>query len=189
MSSSSPKSSHDEPRSPRPGPVPVSIGARTRQLLPRDPQAIFNPSQTNHLALADSQIIHPLIEIVNPPPLSSRKRLENGLGYDREKEGLKKRRTTTREERLEALTFLENGREWYEDTNGIAGYQNLIVVAFSSRVTKAILGDMILEPLSLRRAATILGYNESQLRKWKGKENEILNAKENTRSIGMLICI
>ena len=48
---------------------------------------------------------------------------------------------------------------------------------------------MILEPLSLRRAATILGYNESQLRKWKGEENKILNAKENTHSIGMLMCI
>ena len=44
---------------------------------------------------------------------------------------------------------------------------------------------MILEPLSIRRAATILGYNKSQLRKWKEGETKILNAKENTRSIGM----
>lgn len=131
MSSSSPKSSYNEPRSPRPGPVPVSIGVRTRQLLPRDPQAIFNPNLTKHLVLADSQGIHPLIEIVNPPPPLSRKRSEYGLGHEREKGGLKKRRTTTREERLEALTFLENGREWHEDINGIACYQNLIVVSFS----------------------------------------------------------
>ena len=45
---------------------------------------------------------------------------------------------------------------------------------------------MILERLSVRRAASILGYNESQLRKWKGYDTSrrILNAKENTRSIG-----
>jgi len=121
MSSPNPQFSDPVVRSPRPGPVPVSIGARTRQLLPRDPQAIFNPTLTEDLVLANSQIIHSHIEIVNPPPPGG-KRLEYQHPYGHGNGGLKKRRTTTREERLEALTFLENGREWYQDANGIPDY-------------------------------------------------------------------
>ena len=100
---------------PRQGPTPVPVGARTRQLLPRDPQAILNPGPAERPVPAEQQSVNPLIEIVNPAPdRGSRKR------YGSTSEGeVKKRRTTTREERLEALTFLENSREWHKDVNGM----------------------------------------------------------------------
>jgi len=76
---------------------------------------------TEDLVLANSQIIHSHIEIVNPPPPGG-KWFEYQHRYGSRNRGLKKRRTTTLEERLEALTFVENGREWYQDANGIPDY-------------------------------------------------------------------
>ncbi|KAG0643587.1 hypothetical protein HOY80DRAFT_1032511 [Tuber brumale] len=49
---------------------------------------------------------------------------------------------------------------------------------------RPISGNMILQHISVRRAATILGYNESQLWKWKAEEKKILDAEGSTCSIG-----
>jgi len=100
----------------RQGPAGIPIAARNRQMLPRDPQAISNPGPQERPILAELQHINSQTEIVNPRPQGQHKRVT--IREDNDHQRLKKRRTTTQEERLEALTFLENGREWKENKAG-----------------------------------------------------------------------
>ena len=100
----------------RQGHAGIPVTARNCQMLPRDPQAISNPGPEERPVLAELHQINSQTEIVNPRPRGQHKRVPPH--EDNNHQRLKKRRTTTREERLEALTFLENGREWKENEAG-----------------------------------------------------------------------
>ncbi|KAA8900919.1 hypothetical protein FN846DRAFT_909060 [Sphaerosporella brunnea] len=115
-------------------------------------------------SLAPLQEISSRIEIVNPRPDELKKR----KWWDHSRRELEepdlqlpeKRKAANRENRLEALEFAENAREWDTDENGKA----------------------ILAPISRSRAAEILGYNGSQLRKWSRQEKKIGNAKKGSQN-------
>ncbi|CCX05687.1 Similar to hypothetical protein NECHADRAFT_81850 [Nectria haematococca mpVI 77-13-4]; acc. no. XP_003044862 [Pyronema omphalodes CBS 100304] len=101
------------------------------------------------------------LEIINPKPKRTWWQFPND---DDEGRHVKKRRhSTTREEKLEALSFLKNARTWQINK---AGYAEL-------------------KPLSVRYAAEILGFHESQPRDWKSHEQKIRDAPKNSKKCGV----
>jgi hypothetical protein len=94
-----------------------------------------------HHSLAPLQQIHERTRIINP---LKRRREEP------DREGVGKRRSTTREERLQALDFEDNAREWQTNQKG----------------------EMVLKKPSRRRVTAVMGFDEAQLRQWRQAEKK-----------------
>jgi hypothetical protein len=141
-----------------PGRDPKPLGQHLTRKLPRNPQAIANEGTWERPPLAPNQHIQSTTEIMNPRrnPLAK-------PTLRREKK--RKRRSTTREERIEALQLLDCGEEW--DVNEE--------------------GEMVLKgpgQMSYQRVGEILGFNESQIRRWDHERKKVLDAPRGTRKIG-----
>ncbi|KAA8903045.1 hypothetical protein FN846DRAFT_986117 [Sphaerosporella brunnea] len=145
-----------------------------QKTLPRDPEAMLNP--TEHLELAHLQELNPNIEIVNPPPSQKHPRWYE---HKEPAQTAKKRRTTTREDRIEALEFEHNARQWELNNDG-----PMLLSPYGVLCAHSAPGEMVLHPISRRYAAEILGYDESQLRKWSKEEEKILHGKKGGKRIG-----
>jgi hypothetical protein len=91
----------------RPGRDPKPIGARARMHLRRVRQAIANEGPWERPPLAPMQRLDTRKEIPNP------RKNPNRIERPRLRRDRQRRRTsTTREDRLEALQMLDSGQEW-----------------------------------------------------------------------------
>ncbi|KAA8892541.1 hypothetical protein FN846DRAFT_1013171 [Sphaerosporella brunnea] len=141
---------YQEARPRRQGHEPIPVGTRCTNSLPLPPAV---EAVEGRPPLAPMQQIHERTRIVNP---LKRKMVKEP------KEGIAKRRSTTREEKLQALDFEDNAREWLKNAKG----------------------EMVLNKPSRRKVAALIGFTESQLRDWRQDEKKILDAPEKSRRIG-----
>jgi hypothetical protein len=136
----------------RQGPKPIPVGARCTNSI-QLPASVEAVEPDERPPLAPLQQIHERTRIINP---LKQRREEPDTG----REGVGKRRSTTREERLQALDFEDNAREWQTNKKG----------------------EMVLKKPSRRRVAAVMGFDEAQLRQWRQAEKIILDAPSSSCS-------
>jgi hypothetical protein len=144
-----PPPQYEGPRPRRQGPQPIPVGSRSANAVHLPPGA--EAAAEDRPPLAPLQEINERTRIINP--LKRRREVSDMEGG--------KRRSTTREERLQALDFEDNAREWQNKK-----------------------GEMELKRPSRRRVAALLGVDEAQLRRWRQEEKKILDSSSKSRRIG-----
>jgi hypothetical protein len=122
-----PPPQYQGPRPRRQGPKPIPVGSRSANAVQLPPGA--EAAAEDRPPHAPLQEINERTRIINP--LKRRREISDMEGS--------KRRSTTREERLQALDFEDNAREWQNKK-----------------------GEMVLKRPSRRRVAALMGVNEAQ---------------------------
>jgi hypothetical protein len=148
----------------RQGRKPKPVGGRARKHISRLPQATINEGPWERPPLAPMQHLNPLTEILNPRKNPNRVEKPH-LRRDRPR----KRNSTTREDRLEALQMLDSGQEWGIQYNE-QGEKEMILKGAGK--------------MSRRRVGQILGFDESQIRRWDKARKKIIDAPRGKRRIG-----
>jgi hypothetical protein len=148
----------------RQGRCPKSVGERSRMHIPRLPQAIANEGPWERPPRGPRQRLDARTEILN-----AKKNLHRVEKPSLRKDKPRRWNSTTRKDRLEALQMLDSGKEWGIQSNE-KGEKKMLLKGPGK--------------MSQRRVGQILGFDESQIRRWKREQKNILDAPTGKRKIG-----